>query len=283
LAQWLDWPLRNITADLVEKRHREIAEQIGKDGTGYAGQSTANGALKTLRILWNFAAERIPDLPPNPVRRLKRQWFKEERRTRMIPAERMPDFYRAVRMLDNEVARDFLLLLTFTGLRKGEASSLRWENVDLQQRTITLPAISTKAKRELCLPMSDYVHALLVARRAKSNGDFVFPGPGKTGHISDLGLPLRTIAKRTGIIFSAHDLRRGFCTVAESLDISMTTLKALLNHAPGSDVTSGYVISSTERLRRPVQHIAKRLEELCGIAAPADNVSRLPTRREMQS
>jgi integrase len=277
LTQWLDWPLRDITADMVEKRHREIADKISKDGTGHSGKSTANGALRVLRILWNFAADRIPDMPrTNPVRRLKKQWFAEPRRTRMIPFEKMPDFYRAVRSLDNEVARDLLLLLMFTGFRKGEASSLRWQNIDLQQRTITVPAEKTKAKRALILPMSDFVHALLVARRNKCSGDFVFPGPGKHGHISDLQGPLKAIAGQTGLVFSPHDLRRGFSTCAETLNISMTHLKMLLNHAPSRDVTSGYIVLGPERLQLTVQRIANRLEELCGITDPTGgNVRRL--------
>ena len=69
----------------------------------------------------------------------------------MIPADKMPEFYRAVRMLDNAVTRDFLSLLMFTGLRKGEASSLRWTDINLEHRTITLPPEKTKAKRELVL------------------------------------------------------------------------------------------------------------------------------------
>jgi integrase len=274
LAPWLDWPLRNITADMVEKKHREIADRIGKNGTKYAGKSTANGAFRTLKVLWNFAADRVADMPPNPVRRLKRQWFAEPRRTRMIPPERMPEFYRAVRMLDNAVTRDFLLLLMFTGLRKGEASSLRWADINLPQRTITLPPEKTKAKRELVLPMSDVVFEMLVKRRALGDATYVFPGSGRHGHMVDLALPLEAIKKRTGIIFSAHDLRRGFATIGESLDVSMTTLKALLNHAPARDVTSRYVVLSPERLQQPVQRIADKIKELCGIMPPAGaNVS----------
>jgi integrase len=268
LEPWLELPLRTINADMIEKRHRSLAADVG--------EFTANGAMRTFRILWNFYAERVPDLPPNPVKILKRQWFAEPRRRRMIQPDKMSEFYRAVRMLDNEITRDLLLLITFTGFRKAEASSLRWqENIDLQKRTITIPAAKTKGKRELVLPMSDFVHELLVARRALGNAGFVFPGPGKHGYVSDLQNPLKTIAKRTGIVFSAHDLRRGFSTVAESVGVSMTTLKALLNHAPSRDVTAGYVVTDPEQLREPVQRIADRLAQLCGIAPVGGNVAKL--------
>jgi integrase len=265
LEPWLQLPLRTISADMIEARHGSLGTEIGG--------STANGVMRTFRALWNFYAERMPDLPPNPVKRLKRLWFAEPRRTRMIPAEKLPEFYRAVRMLDNKVACDLFLLLMFTGLRKGETSSLRWDNIDLRQRTITLPAEKTKAKRALVLPMSDFVHALLVKRRALGNAKFVFPGYGKSGHLSDLGSPIKAIAERTGIIFSCHDLRRGFSTIAESVDVSMASLKMLLNHAPSKDVTAGYIVIGPERLRASAQRIADRLQQLCGIVPPAgDNI-----------
>ena len=42
----------------------------------------------------------------------------------------------------------------------------------------------------------------------------------------------------------------------------MYTLKALLNHSMGKDVTGGYICMSTERLRRPMQQIADEIEKL---------------------
>jgi integrase len=111
--------------------------------------------MRTLRALWFFAAERA-DLPPNPVLRLRRQWFAEPRRERMVRAEEMPQFYAAVLGLPNEIARDFLLLLLFTGMRRGEASRLRWIDVDLTQKIIRVPADSTKAKRKLATRASSF-------------------------------------------------------------------------------------------------------------------------------
>jgi integrase len=270
LAEWLELPLRTINADMIEARHRSLAADVG--------EFTANGVMRTFRALWNFYAERVPDLPPNPVKILRRQWYAEPRRRRMIQPDKMPEFYRAVCGLDNEIARDLLLLITFTGFRKGEASSLRWENIDLQKRTITIPAEQTKPKRELVLPMSDFVHGLLVARRALGNATFVFPGR-KRGHVSDLGSTLKTVAK-LGIVFSAHDLRRGFSTVAESVGVTMTTLKALLNHAASRDVTAGYIITDPEQLREPAQRIADKLKELCGIMPVGGNVAKLKRSRK---
>jgi integrase len=276
LASWLDLPLREITSEMVEDRHRAIADEIGK-GARYKGTTTANVAMRAFRLLWNFAADRTPDLPPNPARRLRRQWYEEPPRERIVKAEELPKFYEAVCALPNAVARDHILLMLFTGLRIFAAASLRWDDIDLNQRVIRLPAtrIGIKAKRKLDLPMSDFVRDLLVARRAIGNATFVFPGrPGH--HITDASHPLNAVAEATGIKVSAHDLRRTFLTVAESADISPMALKALVNHSLGGGITERYIQMNTERLREPAQRVCDKLKMLCGIVPPAgENVSKL--------
>jgi integrase len=202
----------------------------------------------------------------NPVRRLRRQWYPERRRERVVRAEEMPRFYKGLLSLPNPVARDYLLLLLFTGLRRREAASLKWEHVDFTHCVIRLPAANTKSGRKLDLPMTDVVRALLVARRAVGNeGAFVFSAQSKSGHIEEPAFPLKQLYVSTGIRVSAHDLRRTFVTAAESTDISPLALSALVNHSLGRDVTSGYVIMTAERLREPAQRVCDRIKSLCGI------------------
>jgi integrase len=256
LSGWLNRPLREITPEMVEQRHSAIADEVERGGR-YKGQVAANFAMITLRILWNFAADRLPDLPANPVRRLQRAWFPEQRRERHVRADQLPAFYAAIKQMDNHIARDFLVLLLFTGLRLGEASTLTWDDVNFHDRTIRVPAARTKAGRKLDLPMVDVAHGMLVARRSLGNGGFVFPGNGRAGHIVDLQTPLRQIEAATGIKVSPHDLRRTYVTVAESTEISPLHLKALVNHSLGGGITEGYVQMSVERLREPAQRVCE--------------------------
>jgi len=79
---------------------------------------------------------------------------------------------------------------------------------------------------------------------------------------------LNLVRAKTGIAVSPHDLRRTFATVAESVDISPFALKALINHALGADVTSGYIQITPERLREPAQRVCDKMMEMCGIAPP---------------
>lgn len=219
--------------------------------------------------------DRDPALGANPVRDRK-LWFKVARRERMVPAEDLPKFYGAVAGLANAVQRDYLLLLLFTGLRRREAATLRWEDVDLRKRTLRIPAEVAKAGRKLDLPLTDVVHDMLVARRALGDSKFVFPANSESGHVEEPKFALTQVAAACGVRVSVHDLRRTFLTVAESCDISPLALKSLVNHSVGGDVTAGYVQMTPDRLREPAQRVCEKLKELCGIVdAAGDNVTKL--------
>jgi integrase len=304
LTDLADKPLREITPETVAKRHEGIAKEVEQRELAAAkatahdlerraaaiarsypdaarrhraraklirrreprrGEAAANGAMRALRVLWNFAAESDPDLPAHPVRALRRSWFKVERRTRVVAVDDLAKFYRGVNDLPNKVARDYLLLLLFTGLRRTEAATLTWDDVDLTKKVISIPGERTKSGRKLDLPMTTFVRDLLVKRRSEGRARFVFVAESKSGHIAEPKFPLKLVAEATGIKVSVHDLRRTFITVAESADISPLALKALVNHSVGGDVTAGYVQMNPERLREPAQRVCDRLIELCRI------------------
>jgi integrase len=239
----------------------------------------ANTAMQTLGMLWNFAARRDPTLPRNPVTmrlRDEKQWFKTTRRGRYVPDEQLPKFFAAVKNLSNPITRDYILLLMFTGLRRTEAATMTWGDVDFDHKVFHIPAEHTKTDQRLDLPMTDFVHALLVQRRSYGDAKYVFPANSGSGRIEEPKHGFDEIAAATGIRVSAHDLRRTYITLAESCDLSWLAVKALVNHSVGHGITEGYVQMTVERLRAPAQKVADRLKALCGVVDPTGkNVTRL--------
>ena len=134
-------------------------------------------------------------------------------------------------------------------------------------KVIRLQEAATKSKRMLELPMRDLVYDLLRRRRALGDTGWVFPANSKSGHVEEPRHFLDQVAEATGIDVSVHDLRRTFVSVAESTEMSVYALKALVNHSLGGDVTAGYVQHSVERLRVPAQRVADELRRLCRIEA----------------
>jgi integrase len=283
LSTWMDRPLGEITSSMVEDKHRSIAAAMkSRNGGRNNGHCTSNGAMKTFSTMYTFAQDRCPDLPANPVRRLKKgDWFSEEPRKpssqRRIPPEKLAEFYLALRNLPNRIQADYLTFLLFSGMRRTEAAMLKWSDVDLVKRIIDIPAENTKPGRNFVLPMSDLVHDLLVPRRALGDSNFIFPGNGAGHHVISTTASLKIIAKATGIKVSPHDLRRTFSDVVQvAVNGNWLIEKKLLNHSIKGDVTALYPHLTLEQMREPVQKVADRLRLLCGIGSvEGDNVRKL--------
>lgn len=254
LKSWRKKPINEITRQMVLKKHQDISVQNGK--------TTANNVMRHLRSVYNFTAATHDEFPPNPVTILTqaRAWHREQRRQTVVTAQDLPMWWKAV-MAEPEYSRDFLLMALFTGMRRGELMALRWDNVDLTARTLHLP--KTKNGDPLNLPLSTFLVDLLTGRKKDASGSpFVFPGPGKDGHLKETKKFLLRVSAGSGVSFTLHDLRRTFITIAESLDVPYYALKRLLNHRASGDVTGGYIVVNTERLREPVEQVATRIQEL---------------------
>ncbi len=260
VPDWLSKPLANITKDLIVKRHAQHGENNSR--------ARSNLAMRLLRAIFNFAMNQyqiedgIAAITYNPVKFLShaRSWYRIERRKTVIKQYQLVEWYAGVMKLSEsypihfaEMWQDYFLLILFTGMRRTEAASLCWNDVDLKARTFTLR--DTKNRDSHTLPMSDFIYEIFMRRRKTTQGEFVFPAKSNTGYLQEPRKALLNVIKLSGIEFTIHDLRRTFITTAESLDISAYALKRLLNHKMNNDVTSGYLIIDVERLRKPMQQV----------------------------
>jgi integrase len=251
LADWADRPIRDVTRTMVLHCHQQLSVE--------RGAVTANYVMRHLRSVYNFIAAATEDLPPNPVVVLSqtRNWFPERRRQRMIQQYLLPQWYEAV-VQEPPLARDYLLVAVFTGMRRREIASLRWEHIDLNGRMLTVP--KTKNGDPLVLPLSSYLTRLFAERKLRTGSSpWVFATSSAAGHLQECKSFVRRVEARSGVAFALHDLRRTFITIAESLDVPAYALKRLLNHRNAGDVTGGYIIMDVERLREPVERIAERI------------------------
>lgn len=247
LRDWLSKRMEDITKQMIAQRHAKIARDHGP--------YPANKIMRILRALFNYAIATYDTLPANPVLYLThvKAWFKEERRRSYIQPSQLGSWWKAVNALENNDYRDFLILLLFTGLRRNEASTLRWEDINIKDQTFTIR--ETKNGDPLTLPISTHLLEMFENRKRQyGNYEFVFPGPGKLKHFVEPKKGIKKVIEMTGINFTCHDLRRTFITIAEGLDVSAYALKRLINHRV-TDITGGYIIVDVERLRKPTQQI----------------------------
>lgn len=281
---WMDKALVSVTRDEVKRRHAK---------TGARTPALANKWARYLRAVFNFAmneyrdADGTPFIAANPAKLDKRSWFRVEPRKRFIKPHELRDWMPAVlrlaevpereagqgrhrpKLRHGALSRDFFLLVLLTGLRRTEALNLTWRDVDLQARTIHVP--ETKAHRAHELPLSDYLVELFERRKEAGPSEYVFQD--SQGRLTNVRVALDRVRTESGVYFTAHDLRRTFANVAESLDIPAYALKRLLNHATdNNDVTSGYLNVTTERLRKPMQRITDYMLTAGGLRESAEVV-----------
>lgn len=266
LHDWLKRPLKEITREMVLKRHKRLGEE--------RGTSWANLVMRVLRAVFNYSDGIYEELEiRNPVNALSqtKTWHKVNRRQTYIAASQMENWYTAVKQLPSAIGRDYLRFVWLTGLRLQEAASLPWKNVDFSNRIFTVER--TKNNKPLVLPLSDFLYDLLLNRKQMSeqpgyefsDSPFVFPGPGKTSHLVEPKSFVKTVKELTGIVFSVHDLRRTFITTANKLGTGGYTIKNLVNHSYSDDVTAGYIVRNIDDLREPMQKITDELLKQAGV------------------
>ena len=261
LKDWEGKPIAEITRDMVEKKHRTITKQ---------SPTRANTVMRQLRAYFNYAmgeyedSDGNPIFIHNPVSRLShiKAWNREKRKQTIIKTYDLKKWYDTVmelpqHQLNNkkpntaEICRDLFLFILFTGLRRREASTLMWDNIDFKDHSLTIE--DTKNHEAHSLPLTPFL--LEVLERRKSDSPYIFQGTTPDKPLNDPKKQLDKVRKISGVYFNLHDLRRTFITIAESLDINTYALKQLLNHKDQRDVTGGYIITDMERLREPMNKI----------------------------
>lgn len=260
LGDWLPLDATTITRQMVEDRHRELSVTAPRQ---------ANYVMRVLRALLTFAAYKYDDtdgsplFKNNPVKTLSamRLWNREIARNGYIPKHKMADWFSAVLLLPNTTMRDFLLTLALTGFRNAEARTLRWSCIDLERGLIKLD--DTKNHLPHVLPMSDFLWSMMLERPKSS--DFVFPGPGKKGHLIHPYDATRRIGANIDHYFIPHDLRRTFNYVSEQAQIDETTRKRMLNHKPQDVTNKHYGVFDVEDLRAPMQAVTDKYRELANL------------------
>lgn len=250
---WQKRPLNKITKDMVAKHYAKLGKSRGK--------AYANLAMRLLRAVFNFAiwqyedSQGKPILSDNPVSRLSQTkgWFKIKRRDSAINSTQLKKWYEAAQALPNPNHKNYLIFILFTGVRRQEAARLKWEDVNLKQKTMTLR--DTKNNEDAVLPLSNFALSVVKEQKEHSTNEYVFSGTGSEGYIVEPKGAVKFVTDKSGVPFMIHDLRRTFITAASGL-VTAYELKRLVNHKMSGDVTAGYIVSNVEQLRAGANKIA---------------------------
>jgi integrase len=195
-----------------------------------------------------------------------------------LPYAALPAFLANLRQREAVAARalEFLIL---SAARTGEVIGARWNEIDLLNKTWTVPAARMKAHREHRVPLSPRALGILqemqVARDGDNSDAFVFPGPRASKPLSNMAFLM--LLRRMGLHdLTVHGFRATFKTWAsERTSFQNEIVEAALAHVIGDKVEQAYRRGDLFEKRR---RLMQQWETFCA-TAPAqerrDNVTPL--------
>ncbi|MGY2903385.1 integrase [Bradyrhizobium sp. URHC0002] len=226
-------------------RRRHVAARLTEIATD-RGPVAAARARAALSAMFNWAIREGLDIPANPVVGTNRQ-AEPKSRDRVLTDVELAEIWSACR--DDDYGRMTKLLL-LTAQRRDEVGSMRWLEIDPENKSWIIPGTRTKNHRDHILPLADAALALIEA--SPHHRDFVFgDGPRRRGDKqrgfsgwskSKAALDERILEARQKVTEDAkplpdwrlHDLRRTAATVmADRLGVLPHIVEAILNHVSG--------------------------------------------------
>ena len=239
-----DSRLSEITRQDVERFRAMLAQDLSK--------ATVNRYMALLKTVFNKGIE-WGKTKHNPVSGIKA--FKEAHRIRYLKDEEEESLRAAF------PARHWpwVEIALHTGMRRGEQFNLRWENVNFQTRTLTIPRSKHGEVRHI--RMNDRVVEILRSLPSRLHKQYVFPSAnGRTpvdanNFIHRVFAPALRKAKIAN--FRWHDLRHTFASRLVMDGVDIRTVQELMGHKTitmtmkYSHLSPGHQMDAVQRLVKP--------------------------------
>lgn len=133
-------------------------------------------------------------------------------------------------------------------------------NVNLKSKTFVIKAESAKYRREVTLPLYNYLVQVLQRRKAAP-----YAHPRKVFGLKLFHENAMRVRQLSGIDdFTPLGLQRAFVSTGNSLNLSPYSVKALVNHAGDGDITARYDQVALKPLREATQKITDYILKAAG-------------------
>lgn len=260
LPVWGARRVDEITEDEATALYHAIRNGV-KERNGRDGRATAVSSMRLAKTIFSDLARR-KKISVNPcVGLVDDGVFKStEPRSRMIPAQQLPVFWRWLHTHPAPPIRDYILMGLLMALRQRVLASLRWSNLaqtgDRFYYVLQPDQRGNKRRQDIPMPIPTYLVETVIKPRLASptkHHTWIIESP------KHYDQPLRSVkgtyeafAAKTKLKVSDHDMRRTIATLTNALCGPILAQRILTHSVQARDVrhatTSGYVITEEDEL-----------------------------------
>lgn len=155
-------------------------------------------------------------------------------------------------------ALEFTIL---TAARTGEVLGARWDEIDLEAKVWTVPAVRMKAGREHRVPLTDRAVEMLKELAKAKTGELVFPGRKVDRQLSGMAMEM-LLRRMDANAYTVHGFRSSFKTWAtEATQFPNELSEQALAHVTGNQVERAYRRTDVLERRRKLMDAWARFVE----------------------
>jgi len=220
--------------------------------------ATINRQFKILQRMLNLAKKRWQWIKETPA--IEMEQNADVKRVRHLSFD---EFHKLLGFCE-EWLKDIVIVAAWTGLRQGNILHLRWSQVNLQEKVITLNGDETKNSEDLRIPITNPVYDVLQTAIKKNDSGNSYIFYDKDGIPFKAGRILYNIKKALKCAeikdFRFHDLRHCFASWNRQSGVDLDTLAELMGHKD-TRMTRRYAHITPVHLRKAVDLLEKSYNE----------------------
>jgi integrase len=254
-----DYKLKDLTSSMIAKmRDRLAKEQSDRTGRNRTS-ATVNRYLALLSHAFTIAIKEWQWMAVNPVVQISKP-REAQGRTRFLNDEERERLLAICKASESVHLFTIVTLALSTGMRKGEILGLKWENIDLHNRRVTLVRTKNGERRVVPLVGKAYQQIRnLYLKLEPAKDSLLVPSPHNSNQPISIRTAWETALKKADVSdFRFHDLRHSTASYLAMNGASLLEIADILGHKTlqmvkrYSHLSEGHTAAVLERMNKKV-------------------------------
>lgn len=214
-----------VCADCRDRLTNEVGPKgkIRKSGTVLRYISTMSSVFECCVKDWMWISQ-------NPMRAIRKP-SPGNRKARFFTLEEIFKLLDICKASNSTLILPIFILAIHTGMRRGEILSLRWENINFQEKIIHLPNSKNGEPRNIAMTEAVFEALSKLENQNNERNGLVFPSPNNLQKPIDIKSTWERILTKAGITDGTfHTTRHSFCSFSSALGVTPPVLARMTGH-----------------------------------------------------